>query len=154
MRMELIPDLLKEMRGRMSLSIPINTSHLRSSVPKIRTTLYFPIQEITVLQCDLVIIDSLDGALVADASSRNERHYLSNITVTCWTRHCTVFLTYTLPKRRIQWVGSTGIRFPSFRLSTWFVAFGVQNNRPELWTQNTTAFWNSRSVRYHDDWTA
>ena len=154
MRMELIPDLLKEMRGRMSLSIPINTSHLRSSVPKIRTTLYFPIQEITVLQCDLVIIDSLDGALVADASSRNERHYLSNITVTCWTRHCTVFLTYTLPKRRIQWVGSTGIQFPSFRWSTWFVAFGVQNNRPELWTQNETAFWNSRSVRYHDDWTA
>ena len=25
------------------------------------------------------------------------------------------------------------------------------NNRPELWTQNETAFWNSRSVRYHDD---
>ena len=128
MRMELIPDLLKEMRGRMSLSIPINTSHLRSSVPKIRTTLYIPIQENTVLQCDLVIIDSLDGALVADASSRNERHYLSNITVTCWTRHCTVFLTYTLPKRRIQWVGSTGIRFPSFRWSTWFVAFAVQKS--------------------------
>lgn len=39
--------------------------------------------EITVLQCDLVIVDSLDGALVADASSRNERHYLPNIAVTC-----------------------------------------------------------------------
>ena len=81
--MELIPDLLNEIRGRMSLSIPINTSHLRSSVPKMRTTLYLPMPEITVLQCDLVIVDSLDGALVADASSRNERHYLPNIAVTC-----------------------------------------------------------------------
>lgn len=36
-RIELIPDLLNEIRGLMSLSIPIKTSHLRSSVPKIRT---------------------------------------------------------------------------------------------------------------------
>ena len=77
-----IPDLLNEIIGFISTTTPMNTSHFRSSVPKIRTIVITLIKRTTIFQCNRIIINHIDRTFIANVRSWNKWRNFPNIITT------------------------------------------------------------------------